>query len=109
MHPGYTEGGNFQTCRNNFAYLCTTSNLQDTLINRMEALIEGFDLDLTDAVEELRERSVRLKYAELRMISVYEELQVMPMKLVGKVFFFSLSRITESFQFNNAIEIMWIL
>ena len=50
---------------------------QDTLINRMEALIDRFDLDLTDAVEERRERSVRLKYAELRMISVYEELQVL--------------------------------
>ena len=52
--------------------------LQDTLVNRMEALIDKFDEDLRDAVEERRERSVRLKYAELRMISVYEELQVRP-------------------------------
>ena len=57
------------------AYPCT-SNLQDTLINRMEAKIDRFDRDLRDAVDERRERSVRLKYAELRMISVYEELQV---------------------------------
>ena len=46
----------------------------------MESLIERFDLDLRDAVDERRERSVRLKYAELRMISVYEELQVMLFK-----------------------------
>ena len=49
----------------------------------MESLIERFDLDLRDAVDERRERSVRLKYAELRMISVYEELQVQCIPLNG--------------------------
>ena len=42
----------------------------------MEALIEEFDLNLREAVEERRRRAVRLKYAQLRMIEVYEELQV---------------------------------
>ena len=42
----------------------------------METLIEEFDLNLREAVEERRRRAVRLKYAQLRMIEVYEELQV---------------------------------
>ena len=42
----------------------------------MEALIEEFDLNLREAVEERRRRAGRLKYAQLRMIEVYEELQV---------------------------------
>ena len=50
--------------------------LQNTLISRMEALISHFDRDLADAVDERREHAVRLKYAELRMIEHYEELQV---------------------------------
>ena len=47
-------------------------------------MIHKFDRDLRDAVDERRERSVRLKYAELRMISVYEELQVMFNKVKRK-------------------------
>ena len=42
----------------------------------METLIEEFDINLREAVEERRRRAVRLKYAQLRMIEVYEELQV---------------------------------
>ena len=45
----------------------------------METLIEEFDLSLREAVEERRRRAVRLKYAQLRMIEVYEELQVNPL------------------------------
>ena len=50
--------------------------MQNVLINRMEKLIGDFDRDLADAVDERRERAVRLKYAELRMIELYEEYQV---------------------------------
>jgi hypothetical protein len=57
-------------------FCCRYQHEQNTLIDRIESLIQQFDLELTEVIDEKREIAVKLKYAEFKMISVYEELQV---------------------------------
>ena len=49
---------------------------ENSLIDRMESLVRRFDLDLREVIDLKRETASRLKFAELRMILLYKELQV---------------------------------
>lgn len=50
---------------------------QTTLIETMERMIEQFDSDLIKLVRVRKDKSVQVKYAELIIIMLYEELKVM--------------------------------
>ena len=49
---------------------------QNAYIKRMEESTKAFDIDLLAIVERKKDLSVNLKYAELTILSMYEELQI---------------------------------
>ncbi len=49
---------------------------QNAMIKRMESSTRSFDQDLQKIIERKKELSVNLKYAELTILTMYEELQV---------------------------------
>ena len=49
---------------------------QNAYIKRMEESTKAFDIDLLQIVAKKKELSVNLKYAELTILSMYEELQI---------------------------------
>ena len=49
---------------------------QNAFITRMEETTKAFDDDLLAIVQRKKDMSVNLKYAELTILSMYEELQI---------------------------------
>ena len=49
---------------------------QNALIKRMETTTKAFDIDLQAIIERKKEMSVNLKYAEVTVLTMYEELQI---------------------------------
>ena len=49
---------------------------QNALIKRMEVTTKAFDIDLQAIIEKKKEMSVNLKHAEVTVLTMYEELQI---------------------------------
>ena len=49
---------------------------QNALIKRMEVSTKAFDIDLQAIIEKKKEMSVNLKHAEVTVLTMYEELQI---------------------------------
>lgn len=70
----YADSEIEQAMRDDVDTRCQTD--QDVLIRRMEDSIRVFDDDLQTTVEQKKNLATKLKYAEIKIITLYEELQI---------------------------------